>query len=79
MPWPLHNMNVVVEAVGTDLLDTAGGFLITFYTPKDYKVRERAHTHTHTHTHIRTQSTAPGAVEVQTRQLSHVPAQVRFA
>ena len=41
MPWPLPNMNIVIEAVGTEVLEARGGFLITLATPTDEEVRAR--------------------------------------
>lgn len=38
MPWPLSNVNLVIEAVGADLLNHMGGFFVAFHSPKDHKV-----------------------------------------
>lgn len=38
LPWPLPYAQLVLEAVGTDLLEMHGGFLVTFHTPDHMKV-----------------------------------------
>ena len=42
MPWPLKDINLVVEATGADMLAAAGGYMIAFQSPENHTARSPA-------------------------------------